>query len=254
MSSRLAIFVAAVGAGRRRTLAGAADRGADWPCIQRKVAELSAAAVWTGPSSRPSGDAWSDDPGWPISSRWCRPAGRRGGGGEGDRGLRREPRRATGRRSSRRFRRDFRDARTASAARSSPASSAMAASRRRSRRDIRAAGSPALPRRAAEGGADPQAVADLAEELAWETRMFKDRKASLYVCLRGADADRAALLHARAGDPGRDGGLSASFFARPTDGRALLERQIRVGPAVRALRVPDDIRIAERHRALGGVP
>jgi hypothetical protein len=40
--------------------AGAANQG-DWPCVQRKVAEISLAAIWTGP--QPSGAAlkWRDD-------------------------------------------------------------------------------------------------------------------------------------------------------------------------------------------------
>lgn len=33
----------------------------DWPCIQRKVPELSAVAVWTGPSIDDALTRWSDD-------------------------------------------------------------------------------------------------------------------------------------------------------------------------------------------------
>jgi hypothetical protein len=41
----------------------AADwRYPDWPCNQLKVPELSAAAVWTGPSIEDVGSAWENDP------------------------------------------------------------------------------------------------------------------------------------------------------------------------------------------------
>jgi hypothetical protein len=33
----------------------------DWPCIQRKVPELSAAAVWEGPPIEETADRWRDD-------------------------------------------------------------------------------------------------------------------------------------------------------------------------------------------------
>jgi hypothetical protein len=34
----------------------------DWPCVQPKVPELSAAAMWDGPSIADVGDAWRNDP------------------------------------------------------------------------------------------------------------------------------------------------------------------------------------------------
>lgn len=34
----------------------------DWPCIQRKVPELSAAAVWAGPPIEQAAGRWRDDP------------------------------------------------------------------------------------------------------------------------------------------------------------------------------------------------
>ena len=33
----------------------------DWPCIQRKVPELSLAQIWTGPELPPSAGEWADD-------------------------------------------------------------------------------------------------------------------------------------------------------------------------------------------------
>jgi hypothetical protein len=41
----------------------AADpRNPDWPCVQIKVPELSAAAVWAGPAIDDVGNAWEKDP------------------------------------------------------------------------------------------------------------------------------------------------------------------------------------------------
>src|SRR6516164_5671425 len=34
----------------------------DWPCVQPKVPELSAAAMWNGPSITDVGNKWQDDP------------------------------------------------------------------------------------------------------------------------------------------------------------------------------------------------
>jgi hypothetical protein len=43
--------------------ARAADaRFPDWPCVQVRVPELSAAAVWTGPSIENADDLWQKDP------------------------------------------------------------------------------------------------------------------------------------------------------------------------------------------------
>jgi hypothetical protein len=39
----------------------AAGEGPDWPCIQRKVSEISAAQVWSGPPLDATADAWRDD-------------------------------------------------------------------------------------------------------------------------------------------------------------------------------------------------
>lgn len=34
----------------------------NWPCVQRKVPELDAASVWSGPAIDPAGTRWQDDP------------------------------------------------------------------------------------------------------------------------------------------------------------------------------------------------
>lgn len=42
---------------------GRADpRYPDWPCVQPKVPELSAASMWDGPSTADVGSTWQDDP------------------------------------------------------------------------------------------------------------------------------------------------------------------------------------------------
>ena len=33
----------------------------DWPCVQPKVSELSAASMWNGPSIADVGNTWQDD-------------------------------------------------------------------------------------------------------------------------------------------------------------------------------------------------
>jgi hypothetical protein len=40
----------------------AEPRYPDWPCVEPKVPELSAAAMWDGPSIADVGDAWQNDP------------------------------------------------------------------------------------------------------------------------------------------------------------------------------------------------
>jgi hypothetical protein len=40
----------------------AAGEDPDWPCQQRKVPQISAGQIWTGPSLDTVGDTWRDDP------------------------------------------------------------------------------------------------------------------------------------------------------------------------------------------------
>ena len=45
----------------RVTNAGAATADPDWPCVQRKVPQLSLGQVWNGPDLPPSAKEWSSD-------------------------------------------------------------------------------------------------------------------------------------------------------------------------------------------------
>ena len=40
---------------------GAANQDPDWPCVQRKVPELSLAQVWTGPELPAAASRWAND-------------------------------------------------------------------------------------------------------------------------------------------------------------------------------------------------
>ncbi|MCO4318190.1 hypothetical protein M8997_013430 [Phyllobacterium sp. 21LDTY02-6] len=44
------------------TASSAIQTDPTWPCVQRKVPELSVAQVWTGPELPESADDWDDDP------------------------------------------------------------------------------------------------------------------------------------------------------------------------------------------------
>jgi hypothetical protein len=56
-------FVLLTMTGAAQLSAHAGDRrDADWPCVQPKVPQMSAAAMWDGPSIADVGNAWQDDP------------------------------------------------------------------------------------------------------------------------------------------------------------------------------------------------
>ena len=55
------LIVAAVAAASLSPLR-ADPRHPDWPCMQPKVPQLSAAAMWDGPSIADVGNSWQDDP------------------------------------------------------------------------------------------------------------------------------------------------------------------------------------------------
>lgn len=57
----LALVVAVLGSAEARSAAAANGQDPDWPCIQRKVSEISSAQVWNGPSLDAAGGAWQDD-------------------------------------------------------------------------------------------------------------------------------------------------------------------------------------------------
>jgi hypothetical protein len=54
-------LVAMLGSAEGRFVAAASGQDPDWPCIQRKVSEISSAQVWNGPPLDASGDAWRND-------------------------------------------------------------------------------------------------------------------------------------------------------------------------------------------------
>jgi len=57
----LTFLVAALGVVGARSAPAANGQDPDWPCLQRKVSEISPAQVWTGPSIDAVDDAWRDD-------------------------------------------------------------------------------------------------------------------------------------------------------------------------------------------------
>jgi hypothetical protein len=57
--ARLVLIVGAIAA--LLSPVHADPRYSDWPCQQPKVSELSAAAMWSGPSIADVGDTWQDD-------------------------------------------------------------------------------------------------------------------------------------------------------------------------------------------------
>ena len=62
-SRRFAILAATIGLTLLHTPAQAADaRNPDWPCVQVKVPEMSPAAVWAGAPFDDVGDTWQNDP------------------------------------------------------------------------------------------------------------------------------------------------------------------------------------------------
>ena len=56
----LAVFVIALCLADARVVVAATGEDPDWPCVQRKVAEISAGQVWNGPPLDTS-NAWRDD-------------------------------------------------------------------------------------------------------------------------------------------------------------------------------------------------
>jgi len=58
----LPLVIAAIEIALASTALAADPRFSDWPCNQIKVPEISVAAVWSGPSIDDVGDAWEQDP------------------------------------------------------------------------------------------------------------------------------------------------------------------------------------------------
>ncbi len=59
---RLACLAVVMAAAFQPEARAADPRFPDWPCVQVRVPELSAAAVWTGPSIENAGNHWQEDP------------------------------------------------------------------------------------------------------------------------------------------------------------------------------------------------
>lgn len=62
MKRHLLLAAAMVMAAAHAPVHAADPRFPDWPCIQVRVPELSAAAVWSGPSIEKIGSSWQQDP------------------------------------------------------------------------------------------------------------------------------------------------------------------------------------------------
>ena len=61
MRASIAVLVIAGLAAVAAPAAMAAGNDPDWPCVQRKVAEISAGQIWDGPPLDGIGDSWRDD-------------------------------------------------------------------------------------------------------------------------------------------------------------------------------------------------
>jgi hypothetical protein len=59
---RLGLILLTMAAASKAPAQADERRGADWPCAQPKVPQMSAAAMWDGPSIADVGNAWQDDP------------------------------------------------------------------------------------------------------------------------------------------------------------------------------------------------
>jgi hypothetical protein len=57
----LALSIVGTGLTNFRPAVAAGSEDPDWPCIQRKVSEISPAQVWNGPPLDSVGDSWRDD-------------------------------------------------------------------------------------------------------------------------------------------------------------------------------------------------
>jgi hypothetical protein len=57
----LALVAAVLGFAHARSVAAASGQDPDWPCIQRKVSEISPAQVWSGPPFDTGDEAWRND-------------------------------------------------------------------------------------------------------------------------------------------------------------------------------------------------
>jgi hypothetical protein len=164
--------------------AAAAGEDPDWPCVQRKVSEISAAQVWSGPPVDAVGDAWRDD--GALAELAAEIASRRTEMADA-KGKIADFAAAAGADRSRRLTLLFAGVLTTINA---ERSSIMAGIDRYARRqhalaDKIASEAAELDRLPAQGGTADEVARhdDLAQAQEWDTRIFRERERSLrYVC------------------------------------------------------------------------
>ena len=162
----------------------AAGEDPDWPCIQRKVSEISAAQVWSGPPLDATADAWRDDSALAelaaaIASRRTEMADAKGKIAEFAA--------ATGADGNRRLTLLFAGVlATINAERSSIMAGIGRYAHRQHDLAEKIAGEAAeLDRLPAEGGTEDEIARreELSDAQTWDTRIFRERERSLrYVC------------------------------------------------------------------------
>ena len=164
--------------------AGAAGNDPDWPCVQRKVQEISAGQVWNGPPLDGIGDSWRSDPALADLARTI--ASRRTDMSEAKKKIA-EFAMAAGAEKNRRLTLLFAGVLdTINADRGSIIAGIGRYARRQQRLAQRiSAQSAELDKLPAQGGSDEQI--DRREELleiqTWDARIFRERERSLqYVC------------------------------------------------------------------------
>ena len=162
----------------------AANSDPDWPCIQRKVPELSLGQIWNGPELPASAKDWSKDQDVPDLVKEL--AARRVPIAEAQKRNPRFRRQPAGRTRRRTVWQagpgPFRLHERTSAPRSFPASAAMRGSSSNWLRGC-ARRRPRSTRCAAKPDANVNEIAARTDRLTWETRVFEERVQSLtYVC------------------------------------------------------------------------
>jgi hypothetical protein len=180
MMRRLAVLLPLLFAG---PALAASPTDADLPCVQRKVPELSVAAIWTGPAVEGAARTWADDP--TVAALVERIASRRVPVEEAEEAVagfsaalpaeeREAKLTAVFAGLFERLNRERMDV-MAGIERYGRKQKALADAIRKE--------AAALSRLRASGGTDPAAVTEQEDKLVWDTRIFNERRASLtYVC------------------------------------------------------------------------
>ncbi len=180
----LTVLVAALGLVNARSVAAANGQDPDWPCIQRKVSEISPAQVWSGPPFDAVSDTWRDD--GPLAELAAAIASRRTEMADA-KGRIAEFATAAGIDRNRRLTLLFAGVlATINAERSSIlAGIGRYARRQHGLADKIASEAAELDRLPAEGGREDEIARreDLSDVQTWDTRIFRERERSLrYVC------------------------------------------------------------------------